>query len=92
VVAQRALGAVLSAVGFRALGLGARGRDPLQLGLQPGDRLFAGELVTVGFAGVVADDEPLGAFPVADHHFLDSQVVLDGLVAALARERGLRVR
>ena len=39
----------------------------------------------------MADDEALGRVALADADFLDAQVVADGLVAALARERGLGV-
>ncbi len=90
-VAQGALGAVMRGVGLGAAGLRARGGDPVELGLQARDRVVAVGLVAFGFGGVVADDEALGRVAVADADLLDAQVVADGLVAALARERLLRV-
>ena len=91
VIAQRALGAVVRAVGLGALGLGAGRGDPVEFGLQARDRVLARGLVAFGFGGVVADDEALGRVAFADADFLDSQVLADGLVAALAGERGLGV-
>ena len=40
----------------------------------------------------MADDEALRGVAFADADFLDAEVLADRLVAALARERGLRVR
>jgi len=48
-------------------------------------------LVAFGLGGVVADDVARGRLAVADSDLLDAQVLADLLVAAGARERGLRV-
>ena len=61
--------------------------DPLELGLQAGDRVLTGRALALGLGWVVADDEPPDVVAFADMDFLDSQVVAHGLVAALAGER-----
>src|SRR5215218_10867402 len=91
-VAQGALGPGVSrgrlgAVGFRALRV-----DPVELGLQPADRVVALGAFALGLGGVVADDEALGRVTRADADLLDAEVVAHGLVAALARQRGLGAR
>src|SRR5439155_11310780 len=92
VVAQSTLGARVQLASVGVLGLRALGGDPLELGLQPLDRLVALGALAVGLGGVVADDEALGRVALADADLLDAQVVAHGLIAPLARERGLRVR
>jgi len=83
VVSERALSAEVGLERLLALRLRALLLDPVELGLQPADRVLAGGLVALSLDGVVADDEALGCVPLADANLLDRQVVSDGLVAAL---------
>ena len=76
-IAQRAFGAVMRAVGLGGLGLGARRGDPVEFGLQARDGVVAVGLVAFGFGGVVADDEALGRVAVADADLFDAQVLAD---------------
>jgi len=62
-----------------------------ELSFQARDRVGAQRLIAFGLGGVVADDEASGGFAVADADLLDAQVLADLLVAAGARERGLRL-
>ena len=83
-ISERALSApvgVAVGLGLRALALDLQS---LELAFDPGEALFAERAVALRLVGVVADDEALGAITVADADFLDAQVVLDGVVAALA--------
>src|SRR4051794_20753880 len=82
----------MRAVGLDGLGLGASRADAVQFGLQARDRVLAGGLVAFGLGGVVADDEALGRVAFADADFLDFEVLADGLITALARERRVGVR
>ncbi|MFH9969885.1 hypothetical protein ACH4PR_53315 [Streptomyces mirabilis] len=52
-----------------------------------GDQLLAGGGIALGLVGVVTDDEAVVG--VGDLDLLDAHVVGQGLVAALAAERGL---
>jgi len=52
--------------------------------------LLAYGAVALGALGVVADHEPVAVGAVVDPDLLDAQVPGDGVVAALATERGAR--
>ena len=52
--------------------------------------LLAHRPVALGAFGVVADHEPVTVGGVVDPDLLDAQVPLDGVVAPLAGERGVR--
>src|SRR3990172_5114940 len=90
-VAQRALGAGVRLPGLARLRLAPDLFDPRELGLEAGELGVALGLVAFGLGRVVADDEAPRRVAFAEADVLDAQVVADGLVAARAGERRLRV-
>lgn len=80
-VAQGALGAQMRSLGLATCLVAELprsvafplGLDPFQLGLDPSDRLVTAGLVTLGLAGVVADDKGCGS----------PQGALEGVVPAV---------
>jgi len=90
-LAQEALVAALGAhlpVELVAFG-GRQGVGVSDRVLDLGEQLLADLLIALGLLGVVADHESVAHRAVVDDHLLDAQVAGDGVVAALAGERGV---
>ena len=59
--------------------------------MQAGEDALADLLVALGAFGVVADHEAVAHGAVVDADLLDAQAAVDEVVAALARQRRLRL-